>query len=273
MEIRWVPAPARRVGRAAVALGARRRARAPTPTRAAARASVATCSSAQNDDGGWGGAPRPAVDPAVHRLDGARARGRRPQPARRRRRPSASTTCAPTPRELSDLGEIVSARSSSCAPPGREPRVGGRDLDRRAARAAARERLVRGPREHDGVRGARAARGRPPHPGPARSARAPRGSPARRTPTAASTSPAAAAPPASTTPARRCRRSAAAGRGAARPPSGAARFLVRHQNADGGFPLVPGGPSNAQSTAWAVQGLLAAGRDPARSAATARATR
>ena len=27
---------------------------------------------------------------------------------------------------------------------------------------------------------------------------------------------------------------------------------------------MPGGPSNAQSTAWAVQGLLAAGRDPAK---------
>ena len=44
----------------------------------------------------------------------------------------------------------------------------------------------------------------------------------------------------------------------------AAAFLVRRQNADGGFPLVPGGASNAQSTAWAVQGLLAAGRDPAK---------
>ena len=44
----------------------------------------------------------------------------------------------------------------------------------------------------------------------------------------------------------------------------AAAFLVRRQNADGGFPLVPGGASNAQSTAWAIQGLLAAGRDPAK---------
>ena len=42
------------------------------------------------------------------------------------------------------------------------------------------------------------------------------------------------------------------------------RFVVRRQNADGGFPLVPGGESNAQSTAWAIQGLLAAGRDPAK---------
>jgi hypothetical protein len=44
----------------------------------------------------------------------------------------------------------------------------------------------------------------------------------------------------------------------------AARFLVRNQASDGGFALIPGGPSNAQSTAWAVQGLLAAGREPSR---------
>jgi hypothetical protein len=44
----------------------------------------------------------------------------------------------------------------------------------------------------------------------------------------------------------------------------AAAFLTAEQNPDGGFPLAPGGPSNAQSTAWAVQALVAAGRDPAR---------
>ena len=44
----------------------------------------------------------------------------------------------------------------------------------------------------------------------------------------------------------------------------AVRFIVRNQASDGGFALIPGGPSNAQSTAWAVQGLLAAGRDPAK---------
>jgi prenyltransferase beta subunit len=35
--------------------------------------------------------------------------------------------------------------------------------------------------------------------------------------------------------------------------------LMRSQNADGGFPQGYGGESNAQSTAWAVQGLIAAG--------------
>jgi hypothetical protein len=39
-------------------------------------------------------------------------------------------------------------------------------------------------------------------------------------------------------------------------------YLRRHQNLDGGFPSEPGGDSNAQSTAWATQGLLSAGVDP-----------
>jgi hypothetical protein len=42
----------------------------------------------------------------------------------------------------------------------------------------------------------------------------------------------------------------------------AAGYLVRSQNLDGGFPQQYGGESNAQSTAWALQGLIAAGRNP-----------
>jgi len=42
----------------------------------------------------------------------------------------------------------------------------------------------------------------------------------------------------------------------------AAGFLTGAQNLDGGFPQQPGGESNAQSTAFAVQGLIAAGRNP-----------
>ncbi len=42
----------------------------------------------------------------------------------------------------------------------------------------------------------------------------------------------------------------------------AAGYLTRAQNLDGGFPQQAGGESNAQSTAWAVQGLIAAHRDP-----------
>ena len=44
----------------------------------------------------------------------------------------------------------------------------------------------------------------------------------------------------------------------------AVSFVVRAQNLDGGFPQQPGGASNAQSTAWAIQGLAAVGRDVAR---------
>jgi energy-coupling factor transport system substrate-specific component len=42
----------------------------------------------------------------------------------------------------------------------------------------------------------------------------------------------------------------------------AGRFLTRAQNPDGGYPQRPAGESNAQSTAWAVQGLIAMRRDP-----------
>jgi energy-coupling factor transport system substrate-specific component len=38
-------------------------------------------------------------------------------------------------------------------------------------------------------------------------------------------------------------------------------FLRHAQNPDGGYPLQKGEESNAQSTAWAAQGLIAAGRD------------
>lgn len=41
-------------------------------------------------------------------------------------------------------------------------------------------------------------------------------------------------------------------------------FLARQQSPDGGFPLSQGATSNAQSTAYAVQAFVAAGRDPDR---------
>jgi energy-coupling factor transport system substrate-specific component len=42
----------------------------------------------------------------------------------------------------------------------------------------------------------------------------------------------------------------------------ATSFLEHAQDPDGGYPQEPDGESNAQSTAWAIQGLVAAGRDP-----------
>jgi energy-coupling factor transport system substrate-specific component len=43
----------------------------------------------------------------------------------------------------------------------------------------------------------------------------------------------------------------------------AVAYIRAAQNGDGGFPVEPGGSSNAQSTSWAVQGLIAAGVNPA----------
>jgi len=54
----------------------------------------------------------------------------------------------------------------------------------------------------------------------------------------------------------------AGSRGVARVRAGAVRFLRGQQDGDGGFASLPGAGSNAQSTAFAVQGLLAAGVDP-----------
>ncbi len=47
--------------------------------------------------------------------------------------------------------------------------------------------------------------------------------------------------------------------GADRVNARAVAFLRRQQNRDGGFPSAPGSGSNAQSTAWAIQGLDAVG--------------
>jgi hypothetical protein len=56
----------------------------------------------------------------------------------------------------------------------------------------------------------------------------------------------------------------AAGRGAGSQARRAVRFLSTAQNPDGGLGQFPDGRSNAQSSAWAAQGLVAAGRNPSR---------
>ncbi|MDQ6607150.1 MAG: hypothetical protein M3Z06_11465, partial [Actinomycetota bacterium] len=56
---------------------------------------------------------------------------------------------------------------------------------------------------------------------------------------------------------------ALAGAGPARTISRGVAFLRAQQNRDGGLPSQPGGNSNAQSTSFAVQGLIAAGVNPA----------
>lgn len=52
------------------------------------------------------------------------------------------------------------------------------------------------------------------------------------------------------------------------PVTRALRFLHMFQNPDGGFELTRGRGSDAQSTAWAIQGFVAAGVAPPRSAFT-----
>ena len=63
---------------------------------------------------------------------------------------------------------------------------------------------------------------------------------------------------------------AAAGRRHSAVVKGALGYLRSAQNADGGFGQSEGYRSNAQSTSWAVQGIVAAGKDPARFGAKAR---
>ena len=53
-----------------------------------------------------------------------------------------------------------------------------------------------------------------------------------------------------------------------RPIRRALAFLLRYRNRDGGFELTQGRGSDAQSTAWAVQAFVAAGRPPPRGALT-----
>jgi energy-coupling factor transport system substrate-specific component len=55
---------------------------------------------------------------------------------------------------------------------------------------------------------------------------------------------------------------AGAGGNATRAMRRAVAYIGRQQNGDGGFPQEEGADSNAQSTAWALQGLIAAGVDP-----------
>jgi Squalene-hopene cyclase C-terminal domain len=57
---------------------------------------------------------------------------------------------------------------------------------------------------------------------------------------------------------------AAAGRGRSATARKGVAWLARQQGRSGGFPAQPGGYANSQSTAFAVGGLLAAGRNPER---------
>jgi energy-coupling factor transport system substrate-specific component len=270
MEVDWVPLPAAGaagVALAAVVLGAALGAPPPAAAQAsadaaAARASVGYLLRAQNDDGGWGGAPgqRSTQLHTGWAALGLAAAGRSPLDAGS---PSAVAYTRAHAAELDDLGEL-SRTILVLTAAGASPRdVGGRDLVAALARAqrpggafAARVNTTA-----FAVLALRAAGRRPQSPALRAAGRwlaaeanddggfnfGGRGGPSGIDDTGAA-----------------LQGLVAAGRRGTPAVRRAAAYLAGEQNPDGGFPLTPGGDSNAQSTAWAVQGLLAAGRDPAR---------
>jgi energy-coupling factor transport system substrate-specific component len=261
-EVTWVPAPALAATllAALVLLGAAPpRADAAVPAR-----SLSWLESAQNADGGFGGAPGQSSSGLYTGWAGLglAAAGRNPRDVRHGGADVVTYVRAHPPRRSGDLGEttrtILLLRAAGVA-----PTLGGRDLvrellsERRASgtfanrvnttafaifalRAAGRARSDRAVRD-----GARWIAGQANPDGGFNFAGRGGGSGIDDTGAA-------------------LQALVAAGRRGTKTVRRAARFLARRQNPDGGYPLQPGGPSNAQSTAWAIQALVAAGRNPDR---------
>ena len=262
-EIRWLPAAATGLLAAVVALAAvPPSAEAQTASEAAAaRASLRYLANAQNDDGGWGASPGQSSSQLYSGWTalGLAAAGRNPRDVGS---PSAVAYIRDHASQLDDLGEL-NRTILVLAAAGLEPRIGDRDLERDVARSQRRNGSFGGRVNTTAfaILGLRAA-GRKPSDRAIRRAAdwivseanddggfnfAGRGGPSGIDDTGAALQALAAAGRRRTTTVKR-----------------AVRFVVRNQASDGGFALIPGGASNAQSTAWAVQGLLAAGRDPAK---------
>jgi energy-coupling factor transport system substrate-specific component len=263
-EVRWRPAAGVAGTALALALATTAGVAAPEAEAAGggpARAAQRWLLAAQNDDGGWGAAPRQASAGLYTGWAalGVAAAGRNPLDAGR---PSAVAWLRAHPRDVSDLGEICRTilvlRAAGVA-----PRLGSRDLVRELVAGQRRDgswagrvnttsfavlalRSARRSRANKRVRrGARWIAAQANRDGGFSFAG--RGAPSGVDDTAAAV-----------------QALASAGRRRAAVTQRAARWLIGRQNGDGGFPLLPGGASNAQSTAWAVQGLLAARREPTR---------
>jgi energy-coupling factor transport system substrate-specific component len=259
-EVRWIAAPAA----ATAMLLAVMTAAAPTPARAdatadaaAARASVQYLLDAQNSDGGWGAAPHQSSSQLYTGWTtlGLAAAGRNPVDVGALRYIRAHAS------QLNDLGElnrtILVLRAA-----GKPPRIGGRDLEQVVASAQRRNGSFSGRVNTTAfsVLGLRAA-GRGTRSRAIRRAVAfivsqanadggfnfaGRGGRSGIDDTAAA-----------------LQALVAAGRRRTAGVRRAVAFLAARQNRDGGLPLQPGGDSNAQSTAWAVQAFVAGGRNPA----------
>jgi energy-coupling factor transport system substrate-specific component len=256
-EVTWRPAPVVAATLAALLLALPVAASADAPAQ-----SVRWLERAQNADGGFGGAP----DQGSTQLFtgwaalGLAAAGRNPRDVERNGKSIVDYVLAHA-RELDDLGElnrtILLLKSSGVLP----RRVGRRDL---VAEVASKQRkdgsfAGRVNTTSFAILGLAAAGRSPKDPVLRRAARwvagqanadggfnfDGKGAPSGIDDTGAAVQALAAAGRRNTTTVRR-----------------ALSFIVRRQNDDGGFPLQPGGGSNAQSTAWAVQALIAGRRDP-----------
>ena len=257
LEVRWerTPAPVA-LGAVAVALApARPGRRGGRHSRAAGRG--ATSLKAQNKDGGFGADAGGGSSPLYTGWAGLGlgSAGRNPRDVKRAGGRSLARYVLRDPGSLSDIGEIertvLLAKVAGLSP--RELRRA--QPDRRDPGPAPPRRLDLRLRELHGLRRCMALRaaGAPAGGstvrwlvssqnsdggfGVARSVRERRRHDRRRPPGAR----------------RRSGAAAAHGRAARRP------WLVANQNGDGGFGQFKGRPSNAQSTAYAVQGLIAAG--------------
>jgi energy-coupling factor transport system substrate-specific component len=262
-EVSWRPAPAPAAATLAAALVALAIVLPATADAQPPPASVRYLERAQNADGGFGPAPGAGSTP-MHTgwtALGLAAAGRNPRDVERGGRSVVDYMAANAGRLRGDLGErsrtILALRAAGVPP----TRLGGRDLLGELVRA----------QEDDGsfaglvnttafaVLALRAA-GRPPEDRAVRAGArfiagqanadggfnfGGKGGPSGADDTGAA-----------------LQALAAAGRQGSKAVRRAADWLARAQNADGGFSLQRGA-SNAQSTAWAVQGLIAAGRDPA----------